>query len=302
MGVRKSVFGSDKERHCYQQLVNTWGKNYHLFHNLPFLNVFSCKTDLFDENLTPYRLSEQDYGHLKKASIDFTLCDKRDKPLVCVEFDGMQDGFNIGTTYSLPNGTIGKKGRRAMIELKLRIAHGFIFPYFVFGSEEFRNISDSLRLTIADGLIGEVMSLCAVNKRVNKGFDPRQCGFTEDEFSDLSSEQQSEVLGDWLSMIEIDSDCKYNPVVQEVMRLSMELNEIGHGWTFLNEESRDPKQWAWVECKATSSHGTKSAKVCLPNYKTPFCHYSIHVAMEIAHLMALEQLRKCLLRNGNVNK
>jgi hypothetical protein len=299
MGVRKTVFGSDTEKHCYRKLSETWAKDYHLYHNLPFLNVFSCKSDLFDENLVPFRLSDTDYDRLKKTSIDFTLCDKRDRPLICVEFDGMQDGFNIGTTYHLRNGKSGRKGRRAFLELKLRVAHGSNFTYLVLGSAEFCDLSDSLRITIADGLIGEVMSLRAFNKRVNKGFDSRQYGYSEDEFRELLPAQQSEILDDWLIMLEVESDYKYNPVAKEVMRLSKELHVNGHCMTFLNDGCHDPTQWVWVEYEVSSGLlGSANVKICMPNFNTPYCYYPIHVAIEVANLMALEQLRKRLIKNG----
>lgn len=159
MGIRKTVFGSSLEKRCFRKLSETWGKDYHVYHNLPFLNVFTGRTELINDECQPFTLSDEEYDLLKKTSIDFTVCDKKDTPLVCVEFDGLQDGFNVGTNYHLRNGSLGRKARRAVIELKLRAAHGSLFPYLVLGSEEFRGLSEAVRLTIADGLIGEVISL-----------------------------------------------------------------------------------------------------------------------------------------------
>jgi hypothetical protein len=292
MGVRKTVFGSRMERKCFQKLNETWGKHYHIYPNLPFLSVIAPKTDLNDDSFETFKLSEEEYEQLKKTSIDFTVCDKKDVPLVCIEFDGLQDGFNVGDTYHLRNGTPGKKGRRAFIELKLRVAHAFCFPYLVLGSEEFRGLSDAVRLTIADGLIGEVMSLRSTNKRISAGFDPVQCGFCIEEFDELSQAQQSEIIGDWLTVIELESDFEHNPIVREVSRLSNKLHAYGHTMTFLNDGKRDREKWVWVELEVESHYGKAAAKVYLPDFKTPYCYCTVHVAIEIAHLLALERLRK----------
>ena len=283
MGVRKTVFGSSLEQRCFRKLNERWAKDYHVYHNLPFLNVFTTKTGIVNNAFEPFTLSDTDYDRLKKTSIDFTVCDKKDTPLVCIEFDGMQDGFNVGSSYHLRNGSLGRKGRRAFIELKLRIAHESLFPFLVLGSHEFRGLSDAVRLTIADGLIGEVMALRATNRRINVGFDPKQCGYSTEEFDTLSPAQQSEIIGDWVTMIEVESDFEHNPIVKEVLRLSTELHSSGYGMTFLNDGKHDPNKWVWMECNVTSNrYGMATAKVCLPNFKTPFCYSTVHVAQEVA--------------------
>jgi len=286
MGIRGNVFGSNKEKHLYQELCKTWGNDYNIYHNLPFLNVFTVKTD---ETL---KYSDGEYDFLKKTSIDFTLCDKKDTALVCIEFDGFQEGFNVGKTYHRKNGSLGKISRRASIELKLRIAHESHFPYLVIGSDEFSNLSDTVCLTIADGLIGEVMSLRNTYKQIYAGFDPRQCGYSIDEFDALSQTEQSDIISNWATMIELESDFKYNPITQKAAQLQKELHAYSQTLTFLNDGKHDPNKWVWVECEVSNHYDKASAKVCLPDFKTPYCHATIHVAIEIAHLLSLEQLRK----------
>ena len=40
---------------------------------------------------------EEEYDKPKKTSIDFVICDKKDKPIACIGFDGLLQGFNGGT-------------------------------------------------------------------------------------------------------------------------------------------------------------------------------------------------------------
>jgi len=39
------------EKKYFRKLTETWAKDYHIYHNLPFLNVFTAKTDLVDDDL-----------------------------------------------------------------------------------------------------------------------------------------------------------------------------------------------------------------------------------------------------------
>jgi hypothetical protein len=89
------------------------GEKYRLYHDLPFLNVFNTKDLVNAEKLLnmskwldpkePDRLtvSDVDYNRLKKTSIDYTLCGETTKPILCIELDGLKDGFNIGTKYGM---------------------------------------------------------------------------------------------------------------------------------------------------------------------------------------------------------
>jgi hypothetical protein len=78
--------------------------------HLPFLMVFDTK-GLVDGSAWPKAspapiVSAQDLNRLKKTNMDFTLCDAAGTSLVCVEFDGLQDGFNVGTSYKAPIPTV----------------------------------------------------------------------------------------------------------------------------------------------------------------------------------------------------
>jgi hypothetical protein len=137
MGVHKTVFGSNEERRYFTKLQKEWGNKYHIHHNQPFLNVLTGRDALMDDSGNQFYLSDEEFDQLKKLSIDFTVCDKSDAPLVCIEFDGLQDGFNIGTTYRTRDGACGNPSRRALMELKLRVAHGSLFPFLVLGSDQF---------------------------------------------------------------------------------------------------------------------------------------------------------------------
>ncbi|MCK4830500.1 hypothetical protein KA005_83050 [bacterium] len=294
MGVRKIVFGSKEERKYYKKLTNTWENKLNIYHNLPFLSVFTGREPLIDTSgLEIFELNDSEYDLLKKTSIDYVICNKKDEPLLCIDFDGLQGGFNIGRTYVVPKGKGNRKGRRAIFELKLRVAHGSLFPYFILGSEQFKGLSDSVYLTIADGLIGEVLATKARIEERDSGFDPTEYGYSEEEFEDLDEITKRNIIEDWAIGIEVESDYKHNPIFQKVADIYSETESKGHSIMFLNEADTDPEVWTWVECEVTNhKYGNEKAKVYLPNFQTPFCYFSVHLAQEIAKLLALEKIRK----------
>ncbi|WP_310410315.1 hypothetical protein [Chamaesiphon sp. OTE_8_metabat_110] len=114
MGINKSVFASKAERSHYEKLSRNWGSKYNIWHNLPYLNVFNVNNIIdvddymsrvslaalgYNESIktSPVKLlavSDKDKNILKKTSIDYTVCNQNDEPILCIEFDGLGEGFN----------------------------------------------------------------------------------------------------------------------------------------------------------------------------------------------------------------
>ena len=293
MGVRQTVFGSKEEKKYFRKLQKTWGEKLNIYHNVPFLNVFTARDELIGENGSIFKISEEEYDKLKKTSIDFVVCDKKDKPVACIEFDGLLQGFNVGTNYIISEDKKEKKSRKDFLELKLRVAHGSLFPFFILGSEQFKGMSGSIYLTIADAIIGEVLSAQERIKGISSGFNPADYGYTDEEFENFDEEHKRGIIEDWCINIEVEADYNNNPIFQKVAELTTETKSSGHRIMFLNESERDSKIWTWVECEVTNlKYGNASAKVYLPNFNTPSCYFTTHIAIEIAKLLALSQIKE----------
>ena len=74
---------------------------------------------------------------------------------MALDFDGLQEGYNVGTEYVPTEGN--NAWRRQITELKLKVAHGSGLPYLIVRSLHFRLIPTA-DLRIVDGLIGYVLS------------------------------------------------------------------------------------------------------------------------------------------------
>ena len=310
MSVNKTVFASKSERENYYKLKRIWGEKYIIYHNLPFLNVFNPK-DLVDittdwSHPTPFTLTEIEFNRLKKTSIDFTLCDQQDNPTLCIEFDGMQQGFNVGTKYypeelhQPPN-----PWRRQITELKLKVALGSVFPFFVVGSKQFDDLSREIRLTIVDGIIGTVMASKGTMETIGKGFNPEDVGWTQEDFEKLTDHEQHEIVHDWVICVEVDQEFEQKTTTRARARLETELGVRAYGFEYLTYPPLDYNsslEERTIALESAIYHGTRitlrtldseevQAEAWIPNFNVAgFSPYGL--SEDIAFLLALEKLKK----------
>jgi hypothetical protein len=334
MGTNRQVFCSNAERSNFYKLSRQWGSVYRVYHNLPFLNVFNTKglvnakklgswSSLFDPN-EPANLTiaDIDYNRLKKTSIDYTLCNANDRPLLCIEFDGIKDGFNVGTEYRFDGPP--DPWRELITGLKLQVAHGSMFPYFVVGYEHFKDLSENVQLTMVDGIIGEVLSNLETHERIGQGFDPAEVGWPQEAFDGLPPDEQHEVVQDWVIGVEVEAEMKHNPISVRVCELERQVGFLC-SVTWLSYPNADNAQSLQERRKMLANallngcrcslhggmeiengkavhhpckYGPISVTVWLPNFKTPGCTSTLGLVENLAKLVALEKARKVMEQQG----
>ena len=101
-------------------------------------------------------MSDKERNFLYKTSVDYTLCTKRGKTLVSVEFDGFCHGFSRDRKYVEIISYIDRN-RKRKFDLKLRLCEKVRYPLFVVSYDEKVSIGEDVTLTIIDGLIGQVL-------------------------------------------------------------------------------------------------------------------------------------------------
>jgi len=298
MAIRKSVFGSIDERQNFAKLMRTWGGTHNVYHNLPFLNVIAARDDLRDERGQLFRVTEAEYDLLKKASIDYTVCTKQDAPVVGIEFDGLDDGVNVGAAYFPREGRPVRQGRKYMLDLKLKVAHGAGFPFFVLGSQQFSGLADSVRLTIADGLIGEVLANQERERRFRE-FSPDQCGMSQEDFDVLSDSDRTSVIENWALEVEVMCDYEHNPIHRQVAQLSREVGATGESISFPRPAGIDMERFTVVQAAVRTRDGASAEAVLqLPEFRTPSCGITIGLAIEVAKLLALAKVQAIKRRSA----
>jgi len=238
MGVKSSVFASKAEKANFERLRKVWGSRYQLYHNLPFLHVYTLVDLLDPESCEPLTLSFPDEQRLKKTSIDYVLCDANDKPLICIEFDGMVDSFSAGGKY-VHEGYCDL-WRDTIMSLKLKVSRASelcspkAVPYVIVSSNEFKDLSPRIKLTLVDGIIGELLASRACAELFSGGFDPEYVGVTQEDFDDLSDAEKSDLIGDWVMANEVAFEAEHSQIFRANCKLRRMLEERGifeHGFS-----------------------------------------------------------------------
>jgi hypothetical protein len=197
MGVNRNVFGSGQERNHYYSLSRKWGEKYRIYHNLPFLNVFNLDNliKVSGTAIEKIKLDDWDVQRLKKTSIDYTFCNENDTPQLCIEFDGLQEGFNTGSKYHpVKYWQQPDSWRQRIMELKLTVASGSLMPFFVVGSNLFSEIAPDVQVSIVDGIIGDFTAKRASREKLSKESPAEYFGYSEDEFMALEVDEKDELL------------------------------------------------------------------------------------------------------------
>jgi hypothetical protein len=234
MRIRKSVFGSASERSLYKALATRWSDKLHIFPCLPFLNVVQIAAS---------ELPRNEWDYLLKTSVDYTLCDVSDQPLLSIEFDGLGEGFSRQGEY-VPRWISSKDPNREWkLNLKLRLCEQVGYPLFVISYEEATPIGPGLNLAIVDGIIGRFLAHVNVVPRVNELLQEH-----EDIIADLPPHEAHDYVDDLLLDAEVEMDFTWNPISRKLA----ELQDIGYrrgmrgeGFRWLDDSGVPPADHFW---------------------------------------------------------
>lgn len=204
MKVREHVFGSSSEKELYVSLKSHWSKHFNLYPQLPF-------TSLVD--LSESDLSYDEKNFLYSSSVDYTLCTRNDKPLVSVEFDGLSRGFSRNGSYVQ---VVASKDayRKKKLDLKLQVCQELKYPLLVISYEEKVPIDEETALTIADGLIGQVLA----HRQFLSGFS----AFLEEHkehYENLSPNEQHEYIQGLVIDYQVMQELEWNPLSKKSAEL-----------------------------------------------------------------------------------
>jgi hypothetical protein len=195
--------------------------------------------------------------------------------------------------------------------LKLRVAHAHKFPFFIVGVDQFEDISPRSKLTVVDGIVGEVLAHKASEEKLRQGFDPEEVGRTQEAFEQLDPESQHKLIQDWITGTEAVAAIRHNPIERKVWELMDFLSHPRFSWVTHEypEPHEHPKDLFDVEGIArrfresqsalyvgatvtvhTQGHGDIMKTVMLPYFKTPGFGAGVFLAHAIALLICLERL------------
>lgn len=228
MKIRDSVFGSPPERDLYGTLKSRWADKFNLYPSLPFTNII---------DIQGADIKEGEKQYLFKTSVDFTLCGKEaDKPIMCIEFDGLGHGFSHEGKYIRVRQT-KDPFREMKFDLKLRLTRKVSYPYIIVSIEEAQPFSEDLELTMVDGLIGRILA----KKRFEELLNERKKELARvdlDSFIDFVETKgmyeahgqqytSNDYIQDRIRYLEVMADSEYNPVSRQAWLLRNQLTKLG---------------------------------------------------------------------------
>jgi hypothetical protein len=298
MKIRKSVFGSASERALYKALLTRWSDRLRIYPCLPFLNVVQIAAS---------ELPRNEWDYLLKTSVDYTLCDVSDQPLLSIEFDGLGEGFSRQGEY-VPRWISSKDPNREWkLNLKLRLCEQAGYPLFVVSYEEATPIGPGLNLAIVDGIIGRFLAHVNVVPRINELLQEH-----EDIIADLRPHEAHEYIDDLLLDAEVEMELTWDPIASKAARYKWAASERGlcRSWRYEYLEApplpegdalSDPvvlrrrlEAWPTIErfgCRVTvDAEPVPVVRTAWVRNVEGFGVFPMTVAQNVAELLAFRQL------------
>jgi hypothetical protein len=149
---RPSIFGSGVERETFLAIRKKWEREVDVFPQVPV----KCVVGFSRVQAIQERRKKQ---YLLRTEFDYVVCDKKHgTPILVIEFDGMGGGFSRDLRYVTKVAPIRGRNRSTKFHAKLDVCADAGIPAVVVSMPERDSIGEDNRLTIIDGIIGEVLA------------------------------------------------------------------------------------------------------------------------------------------------
>jgi hypothetical protein len=214
MKIKRTIFGSRPEEEVFRLLESRWSPQFRIWPSLPLSTLLILE----DNDVT-----EKERRYFYSTSIDFTLSDSGNSPLLSIEFDGIGGGFSNNGVY-LPGDGYVNSMRKIKLDFKLKCAAKVDYPFFVVSYGETESLEQDDRLMILDGIIGQVLAKKEFFRKVNDLND-----YYHDKFAEASSleecELKQETIQDLATCCEVEAELTMDPIA----RKAAEYGELCHG-------------------------------------------------------------------------
>lgn len=179
-----------------------WKDHFNIYPQLPFTKIF---------NIDNLNVNKKERDFLLKTNIDCTICDKMDKPLICIEFDGLSHGYNRGGEYiQLVKDPLRKK----KLDLKLKIAVENLLPFYIISYDEKMYLSEKIHLSVIDGIVGETIAKLGFREKLNEYVEA-----SKETLDSLSEFDQHEYIQDLVISAEVELEMTWNPISKKAAEI-----------------------------------------------------------------------------------
>lgn len=152
MKIKETVFDSESERRIFRKLESNWSSMFYVWPQMPLSSIVEVEAqDLVSGE------REEFLKTFNSTRVDYTFCDKRDRPLFSIEFDGIGGGFSRNGKY-IQISEESKRKNKYNLEFKLRVTKSVGYPLIIVSFDETESIDEEDSLMILDGIIGQIMT------------------------------------------------------------------------------------------------------------------------------------------------
>jgi len=228
MSLKESIFDGYHEKELCKHLESMWKNKFNIYPQLPFTKIFDIDT---------LSINHYEKEFLFKTNIDYTICDKKDKPLMCIEFDGLGKGYNRGAEYIQ---IVEYPHRKKRLELKLKMAMENNLPFYIISYDEKTDISDKIHLTVIDGIIGQTIARMNTQDKINEYLESHK-----DSLESMDESEFNEYIEDIITLAEIETELTWDPIAKKASEIKNILFDkeiiLRYGLKLLTSESLEMK-------------------------------------------------------------
>lgn len=225
MRLSRSIFDSGSERQVFRALEQRWSGKLRLYPQLPLSKIV-----VLEPNDT---LSDGERRAFYGTNLDYTFCDRRDRPLFSIEFDGIGGGFDRDGQYQ-PARDTRDPHRKLKMDFKLCVTRDVGYPLLVVSFDELEQLDAKDSLTILDGIVARLV----VNQEQPKIIEQLVADHA-DLMADLKPSEADEVLQDLVLQSGVQAEMDNDPLERARWEALAEAGRYGvsggYGTTWLYE-------------------------------------------------------------------
>ena len=202
MGLKENIFDSHNEKVLFSHLNSLWKNHFNIYPQLPFTKIFDI--DSLD-------VQQNERNFLLKTNIDYTVCDKNDKPLICIEFDGLSGGYNREGEYiQVKEDPLRKK----KLDLKLKIAIEHHYPFYIISFPEKNFLSEQINLAVIDSIIGQTIAKINFYDKINE-----RLVNSRNTLNSMNELERHEYIQDLVMSAEVELELTYDPIAKKAAEI-----------------------------------------------------------------------------------
>lgn len=174
---------------------------------------------LDDEELT-----NNERRYLENTHFDFVITTQVDlKPLLVIEFDGMEGGYSANGEYVLTKDVLKDSNRKWKFDLKINICEKNNIPIAIIGWNEIEGQFEKEIATVINGIIGKAL----FEENFNKLFQKNDKDFNN-KLQQIKDPEEQQLLVDSFGL-----DCEFEAmnsssiITQEINTLYSQLCDLG---------------------------------------------------------------------------